>query len=362
MEAVRLTDGKECQALEKHEIIALIDLLCERPLADRQAEPAAELQAFCREAAIALSQANDASTSREPDTIADVDRYTAALATLLSGSDVETARRTVAEATLRSAALRLDAESALAFVDAIEQSPQTAPADLVEEMLAADRAKRPDSVPREGAGASALWSLIAGGSWSARRWRMATACMVLLVAGVASWSAYWQQTVPTAGDSVLPVAKKISEPRSVANAPAPPPSPAPAVATTQATQPCEPRSEANETRNTEISAPVEAPKASPSAGVDCSSAPGHQIADRPAGENEAMAARQQAEAARQAASARAAAEAAGKVGAAQAGRAPIQADRSRPMSGTGEHRPAATLSAPAAAPAAARPAAPAGMK
>jgi hypothetical protein len=234
MEAVRLTDGKECQALEKHEIIALIDLLCERPLADRQAEPAAELQAFCREAAIALSQANDASTSREPDTIADVDRYTAALATLLSGSDVETARRTVAEATLRSAALRLDAESALAFVDAIEQSPQTAPADLVEEMLAADRAKRPDSVPREGAGASALWSLIAGGSWSARRWRMATACMVLLVAGVASWSAYWQQTVPTAGDSVLPVAKKISEPRSVANAPAPPPSPAPAVATTQA--------------------------------------------------------------------------------------------------------------------------------
>jgi hypothetical protein len=352
--------------LEKHEIIALIDTLCERPLADRQAEPAAELQAFCREAAIALSHANEASGRREPDTIADVDRYTAALATLLSGSDVETARRTVAEATLRSAALRLDAESALAFVDAIEQSPRTAPADLVEEMVAADRADRTGLVPREDAGASALWSLIAGGSWSARRWRMATACMVVLVAGVASWSAYWQQTNPTVSDSVLPVAKKTSEPRSVANAPAPP-SPAPPLATTQATQPtqpCEPRQQANEAGNTEISAPAEAPKASSSAGVDCSSAPGHQIADRPAGENEAMAARRQAEAARQAASARAAAEAAaaGKVGAAQAGRAPIQADRSGPMIGTGEHRPAATLSAPAAAPAAARPAAPTGMK
>jgi hypothetical protein len=361
MEAVRLTDGKECQALEKHEIIALIDTLCERPLADRQAEPAAELQAFCREAAMALSHANEASGRREPDTVADVDRYTAALATLLSGSDVETARRTVAEATLRSAALRLDAESALAFVDAIEQSPRTAPADLVEEMLAADRADRTGLVPREDAGASALWSLIAGGSWSARRWRMATACMVLLVAGVASWSAYWQQTNPTVSDSVLPVAKKTSEPRSVANAPAPP-SPAPPLATTQATQPCEPRQQANETGNTEISAPAEAPKASSPAGVDCSSAPGHEFADRPAGETEAMAARRQAEAARQAASARAAAGAASKVDAAKAGHAPIQADRSGPMSGTGEHRPAATLSAPAAAPAAARPAAPTGMK
>ncbi len=53
----------------------------------------------------------------------------------LSGGSLE-------EATLRSAAARLDAEAALAFVDAIEQSPQTAPAHLVEEMLAADRAGR----------------------------------------------------------------------------------------------------------------------------------------------------------------------------------------------------------------------------
>jgi hypothetical protein len=360
MEAVRLTHGKECQALEKNEIIALIDSLCERPLEDRQAEPAAELQAFCREAAMALSQATDASTRREPDTIADVDRYTAALATLLSGSDVESARRTVAEETLRSAAVRLDAESALAFVDAIEQSPQTTPADLVEEMLAADRADGTGSVRREGAGASALWSLIVGGSWSARRWRMAAVCMLLLVAGVASWPAYWQQTNPTAGGSALPMAKTTSEPRSVADAPAPP---SPAVATTQATQPCEPRSQANETGNAETSAPAGAPKASSSAGADCDSAPGHQFADRPAGENEAIvAARRQAEAARQAASARAAAAAASKVGAAKAGREPIQADRSGPTFGPGDlHRPAATLSAPAAMPAT-RPAPPAGMK
>jgi hypothetical protein len=359
MEAVRLTDGKECQALEKSEIVALIDSLCERPLQDRQAEPAAELLAFCREAAIALSQANDASTRREPDTIADVDRYAAALATLLSGSDVETARWTVAEATLRSAAIRLDAESALAFVDAIEQSPRTAPAELVEELLAADRTDGTGSVPGKGAGASALWSLIAGGSWSARRWRMAAACTVLLVAGVASWSAYWQQTNPTAGDSVLPMAKTTSEPRPVAAAPAPPRR---GLATTQPTRPCEPHSPANETGNTEISAPAEAPKASSPADADCSATPGHEFADRPAGENEAMAARRQAEAARQAASARAAG-AASKVDAAKASREPVQADRSGPSFGTGDrNRPAATLSAPAAAPAAARPAAPAGMK
>lgn len=193
MEAVRLIDGKECQTLEKSEIIALIEALCERPLEDGQADPPAELQAFYREAAKALSQAGNASTRREPDTLADADRYTAALAALLSGSDAEPARRTVAEATLRSAAARLDAGSALAFVDAIEQSPQTAPSHLVEEMLEADRAAATGLAPRQGAGISAVWRWIPG-AWSARTRRMAAACTVLMVAGVASWSVYRLET------------------------------------------------------------------------------------------------------------------------------------------------------------------------
>ena len=349
-------DGKECQTLEKSEIIALIDALCERPLEDGQADPPAELQAFCREAAKALSQAGNASARRGPDTLADADRYTAALAALLSGSDAEPARRTVAEATLRSAAARLDAGSALAFVDAIEQSPQTAPSHLVEEMLEADRAAATGLAPRQGAGISALWRWIPGGAWSARTWRMAAACTVLMVAGVASWSVYRLETDASVRRSAAPMAEKATVPRSVADAPAPP---RPAIA---ATEPCGPGNQAGEAVNKETGAPASAPKANASAATHCSPTPDHQFADRPNEENQAIDARQQAEAARQAASARAGAAAASKVGAAQAGRAPgqgsVQADHSGPMFGS---RPAATMSAPAAVPAA-RPAAPTGMK
>ena len=342
--------------MEKSEIIALIEALCERPLEGGQAGTPAELHAFCREAATALLQVGDPPTRPDLDTIADADRLTAALAALLSGSDAEALRRTVEEAMLRSAAARLDAEAAFAFVDAIENSQQTAPAHLVEEMLAAHRAAGTGSAPpRQAAAMSTVWSLIAGGSWSARRWRMAAACAVLLVAGVASWSAYWLQTNPTAGGSSVPMAKTTSEQRSVADAPA---APRPALATAQ---PCEPRSQAVETASADR-APAAASKADSSAVVDCSPTPGHQFADRPADQNEAIAARQQAEAARQAVSTRAATDAASKVGAAQAGRepgqGPVHADRSGPMFGS---RPAATLSAPAAAPAV-RSAAPAGIK
>jgi hypothetical protein len=345
--------------LEKSEIIALIDALCERPLEDGQAEPSAELQAFCREAAKALSQAGDPSADVGPDSIAGIDRHTAALATLLSGSDVEAARRTVAEATLRSAAARLDAESALAFVDALEQSPQTAPADLVEGVLAGDRATGTVLPAREGAGISALWLRIVGGFRPVRPWRMAAACAVLLVASVASWSAFWLQTDPTVGGSAEPTAKTTSQPRSVADAPAPP---KPAIA---ATQPCEPRGQAGDDASAETNAPAAPPTANAPAATDCAPTPGHQFADRPAGDSKALSARRQAEAARQAreaASARAAAAAASKAGAAQAsrkpGQGPVHADRSGPMF---DSSPAATLSAPPAVPAA-RPAAPPAIK
>ena len=152
--------------MEKHEIIALIDALCERPLEDSQAEPSAELQAFCREAAKALSQAGDIDmeAGRSLETVADSDQLIAALATLLSGSNVEAARRTLADAAGRSDTVRLEAEATLAFVDAIEQSPQAAPAHLVEELLVADAL----TMPRAGAARSSLWSRMVGGFWPAR--------------------------------------------------------------------------------------------------------------------------------------------------------------------------------------------------
>jgi hypothetical protein len=338
--------------LEKNEIIALIEALCERPLGASQAEPPAELQAFCREAAKALSQAGDIDmeAGRSLETIADSDRLVAALATLLSGSNVEAARRTLVDAARRSDTVRLDAEATLAFVDAIEQSPQVAPAHLVEELLVADAL----TMHRAGVVRSSLWSRMVGGVWPARRWRMAGACMVLLVAVLASWSAYWQQSNPVGGPPA-PMAKTTSEQPAVADAPAPKPALA-------MTQPCEPRSQATEAAKDEISAPAGAPKANSDVRADCSAAPGHQLTDHSAEETDRVAARQQAERARQAAAARAAAEA-GKVGTMQAdrepGHGPVQADPSGRMFGTTEYnRPAATLSAPAAAPAA-RPTAPA---
>jgi hypothetical protein len=329
--------------LEKHEIIALIDALCERPLEDSQAEPSAELQAFCREAAKALSQAGDIDmeAGRSLETVADSDQLIAALATLLSGSNVEAARRTLADAARRSDTVRLDAEAMLAFVDGIEQSPQAAPARLVEELLVADAL----TMPRAGAARSSLWSRMAGGVWPARRWRMAGACTVLLVAVLASWSAYWQQSNPVGG-SPVPVAKTTSEQPAVADAPA---APKPALAMTQ---PCEPRSRATEAAKDEISAPAGAPKPNSEVRADCSAAPGHQFADHPAEEADRVAARQQAEAARQTAAARAAAGAGAMQAGREPGHGPVQADRSGRMFGTTDYnRPAATLSAPAAAPA-----------
>lgn len=311
--------------MEKKHIAALLESLCERPLSDSHAEPSAELQALCREAVKALSQAGDAQACPTAE-VADADRLTAALAALLSGVDADAARRTVEDAALQSAAVRLDAQSAIAFVDAIEQSPLSAPAHLVDEILASDGVRAARS-PRPSAGATNSWSLIAGASWSARRWRMAAACAVLL-AGVASWSAYWQRTNPAV--EAGPLRPAASDRSAVADAPAPP---RPALATTQ---PCEEHRPTGEVTVAQNSDPAGGPKpAEAAAGAGCAPAPDGRLADRPAGETEAT--RQRAEAARQAA---------------DPNHGPIRADRSGPTFGATYHNPpAAAQIAPAAAPA-----------
>jgi hypothetical protein len=336
--------------VENKDIAALLESLCERLMADSEAGPSAELLAVRREALKALSPDGEAHARPNRDDIADADRLTAALAALLSGADAEAARRTVEDAALQSAAVRLDAQSAIAFVDAIEQSPLSAPAHLIDEILAADDAGAARSAaPHPGPGPINIWSLIASGSWSMRRWRVAAACMLLLLAGAASWSLYWQGTNPAVeGGPAPPTA---NEQPAVADTPAPP---KPALATTQ---PC---GRAGPTRVPPMGQSGEladGPKPADSqAAADCAPTPGNQLADRPADETEAVAARQRAEAA----AARSAADAAGKVGAAQAGREPsrgtIDADHSGPMFGaTGHNPPAASRIAPAAAPAAPRP-------
>ena len=110
--------------MEQNDIAALLESLCEHPLTDGRVEPSPELAALCREAAKAFSRAGAAGS--DGGDIADAGPLTAALAALLSSADAQAARR-LADAMLRSAAARLDAQSALAFVAAIEQSPQSPP-------------------------------------------------------------------------------------------------------------------------------------------------------------------------------------------------------------------------------------------
>jgi len=165
----------------------LIEALCEAPL-DGAAEPSAELAALRREAAKLLAEAGDKSS--------DADAEIAALAASLSGSVSAAPRDTLAELATHSASARLDVESAAAFVETIERSAETAPADLVAEFSEAEAA------PRRAAGN--FWSGAAGGFRFARVSRLAAACAVIVVASAASWSLYWheheQLAVPPAGE------------------------------------------------------------------------------------------------------------------------------------------------------------------
>ena len=237
----------------KH-VAALLDALCERPLGDGRDMPSDELQALCRAAlARAANETGDASGGAGSDASGDAERLTAALAALWSSTDQETARRTVEAALMGSPAARLDAEAARAFLDAIEQSVQKAPTHLVDEVTAgAGRVATPGMTHHR--------PLVR--TWSVRRWGLAAACAVLLVAGVSSWSVYGPRMEQPA--DLAPAQPAALESRSGASAPvaapvnaaapapppaltpAPPPAPAAALAPAQApalaaNEPCEPR-------------------------------------------------------------------------------------------------------------------------
>jgi hypothetical protein len=175
--------------VEKAEIAALLEALCDRPLADGQSD-AADLQAFFREAAKTLSRSKEA---EELASTADLNRLTSALATLLSGEDSESARRTIVDAVLRSDMTRLDVQSAIAFVDGVEQSPQPAPSALVDALLAADRVTASAATRSRVGGA---WSRLMAASWSPHRWRMVGACVIVIAVGTGSWWAFQPQTHP----------------------------------------------------------------------------------------------------------------------------------------------------------------------
>jgi len=122
--------------LSADEIIGLLEAVCERPLAAEA--DAAELRAFCREAVHVL--AADRDDNGVGVTGAVVARVTALMATVISGRGTDADRAELSAALAGSSALRLEAVSSASYLEAIAQAPHTAPADLVEDLLAEDDA------------------------------------------------------------------------------------------------------------------------------------------------------------------------------------------------------------------------------
>jgi hypothetical protein len=328
--------------LDKDEIAALLDALCERPLAGNPEAAAADVQAFASHAAPALSRSGMPQSAAMPGAEDGVDM--AAFASILSGTATEAERQAFEAAAAHSGALRVDAQSALAFADAVEQAPMTAPAHLVDAFLV------PAAAAGAGAAASrggAFWSAVMGGP---RGPRWASAFVVLLVAGALSWWFVEQPQPASTPASIVPIQ---------ANAPAAAPPPAtgmspPELATVD---PCAPQAmnEVVEARKAEQGA---APK---NRDANCAADPGPQFVGRPNAETDAVAARARAEEERQAAAAQAAAaqaaaaqaaaaRAAAAQGATEAGKVgAAQADRAGRFGGFDANRPAAAA-APAVAP------------
>jgi hypothetical protein len=202
--------------LDRNKIAALLESLCERPFAG---DPeTARPQDIAHRAAQALSKGQEASSSGETsaDSSAGLDEGAippAALAAILSGTATAAQCDAFQDAAAISRAVRLEAQSALAFVDGVEQAPQMAPAHLVQEALASVRTTPPLAAT---SGGSSFWSRFVP------RRQAAAAFAVLLLGGGLSWSLLWRggnyegQTSP-----VVPAAFGPEEPQFRAGAPAP---------------------------------------------------------------------------------------------------------------------------------------------
>ena len=215
--------------MDKKEIAELLESLCERPFAGqspfagRQGPPPADAAAVGR-IAQALSNPDvaqpEAQSSSPPG---------AALAAILSGTATEAQCGAFRAAAVSSAAARLEAQSALAFVDSIEQAPLAAPAHLVEQAVAFTGTTR----SRPGIWSS-LWSSLSGNLFGRPGGRVVAACAVMLMAGGLAWSVLGPADVgPHAVAPILTAPKEVQP----VNAVGPPPSGAPTAAPTASPAP-----------------------------------------------------------------------------------------------------------------------------
>jgi hypothetical protein len=226
--------------LDRNEIAALLGSLCERPFGRDQEE-----QRCAIEASRLVQTLPDAEAGRGPDQAQSGQatrpgEVTAALASILSATATSAQCHGFQETAAISGAARLEAQSALAFVESIEHAPLAAPADLVEEVLASVG----DAPPRPRPGVwYRLWSRLLGSPLGRRRGQVAAACAILLAGGL-SWSlrgpadlATDHAGVPaaTAPNEQAPIGKSDlgfapAPPSTPAAAPAPGPTGAPAAA------------------------------------------------------------------------------------------------------------------------------------
>jgi hypothetical protein len=220
--------------LDKKEIAELLESLCERPFAGespfagqspfagREGPPPADAAAASR-IAQALSNPDaeqpEAQSSSPPG---------AALAAILSGTATEAQCGAFRAVAATSGAARLDAQSALAFVDSIEQAPLAAPAHLVEQAVAFTGTTR----SRPGIWSS-LWSSLSGNLIGRPGGRVVAACAVMLMAGGAAWSLLGPANVGSGSVAPVSTAPEEVQPVSAGGAPSAgppvvaPPAPAP---------------------------------------------------------------------------------------------------------------------------------------
>ena len=176
-------------------IAALLESLCERPFeGDPQGRPPG-LSATGSRVAQALSDAGTPRSGSAPELPASGaadDRITAELAAVLSGTAASPAFQ---EAAVTSGAVRLEAQSALAFIESIEQAPLGAPAHLLEQVLRPAGGTAAGGTAAGGAAATApgIWSRIVHGRLGRRPAQVVVAtCAVMLMAGGLSWSLLWR--------------------------------------------------------------------------------------------------------------------------------------------------------------------------
>ena len=216
--------------MDKNKKIAtLLESLCERPFeGDPQGRPPAASAMGSRIAqALPNIEAQRSGSASEPADSGPADnpgRLTAELAAILSGTAATAPCQVFQEAAVASGAVRLEAQSALDFVEGIEQAPLAAPAHLLEQVLAPGGGAPATSKP-------GIWSRIARGRLGRRPAQVVAACAVMLMAGGLSWSLLWRPAELGLQGAAVPTATNPKEAPSLGDIlaePSPAPAPAPA--------------------------------------------------------------------------------------------------------------------------------------